>query len=345
MDEQPASFRPHVVSARLADVTPVDVRWLWPDRIPYGKLTLLVGDPSVGKSFLSLDIATRLSTGVGWPDRRCEPITPRNTVIVTAEDDLADTVRPRLDAAGADVDRITAVVGTKRTSEGGCNWLCLDYDIAALSEHVEATGAGLLILDPITAYFSSKSDSHSNTDVRGILGPLSDLAAKHGCAVLAITHLNKSKAGRALYRAMGSLAFIAAARASWLVARDPDLETRRLMLPIKNNLVPDPSGLAFEIVDGRLEWSPDRVDVNPDTVLADDGEQTSRNRATEWLLDLLAPGPMPVSQIQAAAKVASIGWRTLERAKNELGVVSARTGGCAGQGGWSWRLPMESPSD
>lgn len=340
MDEQPASFRPHVVSARLRDVAPVDVRWLWPDRIPFGKLTLLVGDPSVGKSFLSLDIATRLSTGVGWPDRRCEPIAPRNTVIVTAEDDLADTVRPRLDAAGADVDRITAVVGTTRRREGGCEWLCLDLDIAALTDHVKGVEAGLLILDPITAFFSSKRDSHSNTDVRGILGPLSDLAASTKCAVLAITHLNKGKAGRALYRAMGSLAFIAAARASWLVARDPEAD-RRLLLPIKNNLVREPSGLAFDIVDGRLEWSPEAIDIDPDAVLADDGEQTDKGRAADWLLTVLAPGPMPVSQIREAAKVASIGWRTLERVKSELGAVSTRTGGAAGIGGWSWKLLVD----
>lgn len=345
MDEQPTGFRPHVVSTRLRDVEPVDVRWLWPDRIPFGKLTLLVGDPSVGKSFLSLDIATRLSTGVGWPDRQCVPITPRHTVIITAEDDLGDTVRPRLDAAGANVDRITAVTGAKRTRQGGCDWLCLDLDMVALAEHVEATQAGLLILDPITAYFSTKRDSHSNTDVRGILGPLADLASKHGCAVLAITHLNKGKAGRALYRAMGSLAFIAAARASWLVARDPEDEARRLVLPIKMNLVPNPSGLAFEIVDGRLEWSPDRIDVDPDAVLADDGEQTGQARAADWLLTVLAPGPAPVSQVRATAEAAHIGWRSVERAKIALGVTSTRLGGIAGAGGWSWKLPLGSAGD
>jgi hypothetical protein len=345
MGEQPASFRPHVVAQRLRDVAPVDVRWLWQDRIPYGKLTLLVGDPSVGKSFLSLDIATRLSTGVGWPDRQCVPITPRNTVIVTAEDDLADTVRPRLDAAGANVDRITAVVGTKRRRDRKHEWLCLDLDIPVLAEHVTAVEAGLLILDPITAYFSSKSDSHSNTDVRGVLGPLSDLAASTGCAVLAITHLNKGKAGRALYRAMGSLAFIAAARASWLLGRDPEHDSRRLFLPIKNNLVRDPSGLAFEIVDGRLEWSPNRIDVDTDSVLADDGEQTSRARAGDWLVSVLAPGPVLVSHLRATAEVAHIGWRSIERAKTDLGVTSARSGGVGGAGSWSWKLPLETPEE
>ncbi len=337
-DDEWDGFEPHVISTRLADVQPEAVSWLWPDRIPYGKLTLLVGDPGVGKSFLTLDLAARLSTGIPWPDLRDAPIEPGNTVILSAEDDPADTIRPRLDAAGADVARIHAIRGVQRTPKGQPAYFCLDNDLGPLERCIGDTGARLCIIDPVSAYLGER-DSHSNSAIRGLLAPLSDVAARNGCAVVAVTHLNKSGVARALYRAMGSLAFCAAARTAWLVARDKDDERRRLLLPLKSNLIENPSGLAFQIIDGVLQWFPERVDIDPDSVLASDGaDRTERQAAEDWLTELLAAGPMAVREIQKAAQADCHSWRTVERAKRSLGLRVFREGFGSG-GRFTWSLP------
>lgn len=345
MGEQP-SFRPHILSVTMSDVEPENVTWLWPDRFPHGKLTLIVGDPGLGKSFLATDVAARLSSGTPWPDRQDEPVEPGNVIILSAEDDLADTIRPRLDAAGADPSRIHAVIGVKRVSDGGRCYFSLDADLTALEEHIVRMDARLVILDPITAFLGSRADGNSNTDIRAILGPLSDLAAKHLCAILAVSHLNKQHGGRAMYRTMGSLAFTAAARSAWLIAKDKHDERRRLMLSIKNNLVEDPKGIAFQIEGGCLHWFPEPIDIDADSVLANDdaGERTERNAAADWLTELLARGPMPVKDIRGAAEADCHKWRTVERAKQAIGVRASREGYGSG-GRYVWSLPDVAVND
>ncbi len=337
-DAESGAGRPHVIGRRLADVAPEQVSWLWPGRIPYGKLSLIVGDPGLGKSFLTLDIAARLSTGTPWPEQRDVRIEPGNSVILSAEDDPADTIRPRLDAAGADATRVYAIEGVKRTSEGGCEYFTLDCDLRALEDCIIDRAARLCIVDPVSAYLGRR-DSHSNADIRGLLAPLSDLAARHRCAVIAVTHMNKSGASRAMYRAMGSLAFTAAARIAWLVATDNDNPGRRLLLPIKSNLIEDPSGIAFEIAEGRVSWFYGRIDIDADTVLASSAEdRTECAAAADWLTELLVRGPMPVREIQQAADADCHKWRTVERAKTALGLRSSREG-FGGGARYVWSLP------
>lgn len=333
-------FRPRVIRRRLSDVVPEDVSWLWPSRIPYGKLSLLVGDPGLGKSFLMLDIAAKLSRGTPWPDLRDTRIEPANTVILSAEDDPADTIRPRLDTAEADVTRIHVIEAVQRTPDGERAYFSLDLDLKPLEDCVVDTDARLVVIDPVSAYLGSR-DSHSNADIRGLLAPLSDLAARHRCAVIAVTHMNKSGASRALYRAMGSLAFTAAARIAWLVAKDSDSPGRRLMLPIKSNLIEDPSGIAFEITEGRVCWFPERIDTDADSVLAVSTEdRTECAAAADWLTELLAVGSMPVNEVRQAAKADCHAWRTVERAKKRLGVRSSREG-FGGGSRYVWSLPSE----
>ncbi|MGD2109736.1 MAG: AAA family ATPase [Phycisphaerae bacterium] len=335
------AFRPTVIRRRLSDVTPEDVSWLWPGRFPYGKLSLIVGDPGLGKSFLTLDIAARLSCGTPWPDLRDARIETTNTVILSAEDDPADTIRPRLDAAEADVTRIHVVEAVQRNEDGDRAYFNLDLDLKPLEDCIVATNARLVVIDPVSAYLGDR-DSHSNADIRGLLAPLSDLAARRRCAVVAVTHMNKSGASRALYRAMGSLAFTAAARIAWLVAKDNDNPARRLLLPIKSNLIEDPSGIAFEIADGRVCWFPERIDLDADSVLAVSTEdRTECAEAADWLTELLAVGPMPVNEIQQAAKADCHAWRTVERAKKLLKIRSSREGFGSGSR-YVWQLPSEA---
>lgn len=334
------------ITVRLSDVKPEPLRWLWPGRIALGKLTMIAGDPGLGKSFLTLDIAARLSTGTAWPDAVGESNPAGGVVLLSAEDDIADTIRPRLDAAGADVSRIIALRAVQQ-GEGAARMFNLATDLAALDAAIQrCNGCRLVVVDPITAYLG-KTDSHKNADIRGLLAPLSDLAARHGIAIVAVSHLNKSGAGPAMYRTMGSLAFVAAARAAWAVVRDPDAPARRLLLPVKNNLAPDLGGMAYTLHDAGLggvpsiAWESQPVSITADEVLSvqgGDDERSAREDAAEWLRTALADGPMKADDVKRQAKQNSIAERTLNRAKTIAGVQTKREGFGPGAT-WYWMLP------
>ena len=348
---KPAPIDGAPVIVRLADVKPEPVAWLWPGRIALGKLTLIAGDPGLGKSFLTLDMASRVSTGAGWPDRRCESFAPGGVVLLSAEDGVADTIRPRLDAAGADVARIVALEAIRSVGDNGresARTFDLSRDLLALESAIRSVeDCRLVVIDPVTAYLGGV-DSHKNAEIRGLLAPLGAIAERHRVAMVAVTHLNKSGGGPAIYRAMGSLAFAAAARAAWAVSKDKDDPRRRLLLPIKNNIAPDTGGLAYRIeplgVDGcpAVAWEPDPVNVSADDALAGDrdegGGRTERDDAADWLRDLLAPGPRPARDVERDARDAGYSIATVRRAKAAIGVVSRKP---AFGGPWEWTLPAE----
>ncbi|MBU0639064.1 MAG: AAA family ATPase, partial [Planctomycetes bacterium] len=263
-----AARNPTPVTVRLADVQPELLRWLWPGCIALGKLTLLCGDPGLGKSFVTLDLAARVSSGTTWPDLPLLPNPAGSVVLLSAEDDLADTIRPRLDAAGADATRVVAIQAVRRilvTGQTQDDYFDLTEDLPALEAAIQqVSDCRLVIIDPLTAYLG-KTDSHKNAEVRAVLARLFELAARHKVAVLAVTHLNKANTLPAIYRAMGSLAFVAAARAVWAVVRDEDDETgrRRLFVPVKNNLGADETGLAYALEPAgqtaSVQWESDPV--------------------------------------------------------------------------------------
>jgi RecA-family ATPase len=205
---------------RLADAEPQPVEWLWPDRIAIGKVTTIAGDPGLGKSFLTLWLASLLSRGGAFPDRPGEPIEPGETILLSAEDDVNDTIRPRLDVAGADVSRVFALT-TGATADGSFAPFDLTTDIPGLEEILgQKPDVRLLVIDPVSAYLG-ETDENKNGQIRGLMTPLSDLASRHRIAVVLVTHMNKATGLKAIYRATGSLAFVAAARTVWLVAKDP----------------------------------------------------------------------------------------------------------------------------
>ncbi len=335
------------VIVRLSDVTPEPVTWLWPGRFALGKLTLIAGDPGLGKSFLTLDMAARVSTGCGWPDRPGERIEPGGVVLLSAEDAIGDTIRPRLDAAGADVRRIIVLEAIRAVHDGRESRRAFDLsrDLPALEAAIPLVeSCRLVVIDPVTAYLGGV-DSHKNAEIRGLLAPLGELATRHRVAVVAVTHLNKSGGGPAIYRAMGSLAFAAAARAAWAVSKDKDEPRQRLLLPIKNNLAPDTGGLGYRIEAGgngcpAVAWEPDPVNVSADDALAGDrdegGGRTERDDAAEWLADLLAHGPRPARDVERDARDAGYSIATVRRAKAAIGVVSRKP---AFGGPWEWTLP------
>lgn len=341
---------PQLVTIRLADVQPEAVEWLWPARIPLGKLTILQGDPDLGKSLITLDIAARVSSGTPWPDDPGE--NPQGHVLLlSAEDDLADTVRPRLDAMSADVSRITAIQAVRPTS-GTRRWFSLDKDVRALNDHLtRQPDCRLVVIDPITAYLN-KTDGNSNTEVRNLLAPLVELASIHSIAIVAVTHLNKSDVQKALYRAMGSVAFVATARACWMVVPDRNDEQRRLLLPVKMNLTEHRSGLAYRIESrgergaAAVQWESGSIAITANEALAaEEGPSSGGKKLPEavgFLKGILADGPQRSTVVIGKGQEAGIKERTLERAKEKLGVDATSQSTESGQiERWLWSMPQE----
>jgi putative DNA primase/helicase len=302
------------------------VRWLWPDRIPTGKLTVLSGDPSVGKSFTFCSVSAHVSLGLPFPDDA--PCRRGDVLIVSCEDDAGDTLKPRLRAHGADLERVHCL--TVETAEGEYQQLDIGQHIEQLADTLDTyPETRLLVFDPLTAYLGNV-DANSNADVRRVLGPLCELGRQHRVAIVGVSHLRK-KETRAVARTLGSVAFVAAARANWIIVRDPKDRDRRLFLQAKNNLA-DAPGMAFRIVDGRIEWEPDPVYDNVD-IAGQQSKVTPREIAEAFLERALQDGPVPADQILEEAMKKGISKTTLYRVKRDLKVDSQRSGNA-----WLWAL-------
>lgn len=345
----------------MADVKPEPVRWLWPSRFAIGKLTMLAGDPGLGKSFITLDMAARVSRGDGWPDSPASTCAPGGVVLLSAEDDLADTIRPRLDMAKADVTRIRALTTVRIGIDPASGKpIFAPFNLAQHLPMLEGAirqvaDCRLVIIDPISAYLGG-TDSHKNADVRGLLAPMTELAARYGVSIVAVNHLRKGE-GPAMYRTMGSLGFIAAARAAYAFSKDNDDPTgsRRFMLPIKNNVGNDKTGLAYRLLAGcggipAVAWEPDPVSMSVDDALRNDDHAggkddggTERQEAVAWLRAALAAGPVEARNVYDRAQKDGIAKRTLDRAKHDLRVIAYREGFGA-DGSWRWKLP-QAPDD
>ncbi len=323
------------VLVRLSDVTPRQVQWLWPGRIPLGKISIIAGDPGLMKSMLSLDIAARTSRGSPWPDGGIAP--QGDVLLLTAEDDLDDTVRPRLDTLGADVNRITALTMIW-TAEGEVAFNLHDH--LPLLEQALTPETRLIIIDPVLA-FTGGTDTHVSAQVRGVLAPLQRLAGETKVSVLGIIHLNKKLAGNAFQRILASIDFSAAPRSVLLVGEDADDSTLRHFAVVKNNLAAPAETLTYRWSDGQgFTWA-GKSDLTAHQLLAApaDGEgRTALVEAKEILTDLLSSGPVSPTEIRKAATAAGVKEATLRGAKDALGVRSVKSGfGADGQ--WKWELP------
>lgn len=332
-----------LVTVCLADVAPKPVRWFWHNRFPSGKLSVFVGHPGLGKSYVTLFMASRVSTGGYWPECCGTPNplfeAPHGRVIIlTAEDGLDDTVRPRLDRMGADCSNIIAISGVK-TERQELSHVDLQHDIHLLGRIVDYTpDVKLVIIDPISAYLGHV-DSHKNAEVRGVLALLSQLAERHEVAVLAISHLNKSSSSSAVTRVQGSLAFTAAPRAVWMVVKDKQDEKRRLLVPVKTNLSTDPTSMAFSIEDGAVVFEKDLLKLDCDALLAEDSapDDGALAEAKAWLQEALADGRMQSKEVLRQAKAEGIAEKTLRRAKRGLAVRSQKEG-MGRATSWYWEL-------
>src|SRR5829696_4685746 len=339
-------LQPEEIGILLSGVEPEEVEWLWPSRLARGKVALMDGDPGLGKSAVTLDLAARLSAGQTFPDgAECEPA---GVVLLSGEDGLADTIRPRLDAAGADVDQILSLA-TVPDENGHDRYLSIPEDLGLIEKGIQRVGARLVIVDPLMAFLSGETNSHRDQDVRRALAPLAGLAERTGACVLVVRHLNKAPGNNPLYRGGGSIGIIGAARMAFVVGKDPQDDNRRVLATTKNNLAKPPKSLMFTLEEAeggavRVNWLGES-EVSAKDLLAtpqDHEHADARSEAVEFLNDVLANGPMPASDIIRNAEDASIAEKTLRRAKKLLGVMAYREGeaGKRGAGRWLWKLPV-----
>ncbi len=328
LDKQPRQPRPKPFTL-LSEVKSQPVEWLWSGRIPLGELTLFDGDPATNKSSVALDIAARVSTGRPMPDGGdgC----PGTVLLLSAEDSIEKTVRPRLLAAGGDPERVAVIR----------NVLSIPEDLAVIGESIYQLHAKLLVLDPLTAFLGR--NANMDQSVRLALAPLVQMADRHALAVVAIRHLNKTVGQRSLYRGLGSIGVAAVARSRFLLGNSPEDPNLRVMCHQKCALLPRAPSLLYEpLGDGILhvEWRGECEFTAADILTPPKDRQRARNDATRLILETLSKGPVEQQVIQAEATAAGIAWRTMERAKCDLRVVSRRKG--FGPGSTVvWDLPPE----
>ncbi len=328
--------------AKAADV-PSEV-WLWPGRIPIGHVTLLAGEPGVGKSLVGLDLAARLSRGPSWPDGLGIHLAPCRSVLLVGED-FEWTVRRRLAAQEADLERVMTLSSVEEF--GRSVRLDLERHLDALIQTIKPMkDVRLIVVDPL-ASFTGEMDAHRPISARRIMEMLKLLAEHCAAAVVAVTHLNKSMGLIGLNRAMGSVSLSAVARSVYFVTRDPSNPDRRLMIPAKQNLVAEGRSLAYRIVNDeqgrpKIQWEPDPVPDRLEDVLRCERDKSSPacDRACDFLMEELASGPKASATLVAAGRQHGISFGTIRRAKKALGLRVVRHG--FGPGATiSWRLPDE----
>jgi hypothetical protein len=317
------------------------VRWLSPGRLAAGKITILDGDPGLGKSTLLCEFAARVSRGDPLPGGEAAP--PRPVVLMSAEDDPYDTIRPRIDAAGGDPRRVIAFATLPDHDSTGTLGAIPDH-VYILEEIIARSRAALLIIDPLVAFLARGHNENSNQGVRRAFHSLKGLAERTRVAIVAVRHLNKSMTGNPLYRGLGTIGIIGAARCGLLLAPDPDDPERRILVSIKDNLGLPPPSLAFRLLsspgsdvarvvwDGESLWTADQLlresasGVASHTLLAD---------AREWLRAALADSPRSAADIRREASEVGIGRNVLYAARRLEGVSIGKERVAGGRWVWS----------
>ena len=348
IETQPRLMRDSVVLTCGTDLTPEPYRWLWQYWLAMGKLHILAGAPGQGKTTIAMAMAATITIGGRWPDgSRCAP---GNVLIWSGEDDPADTLVPRLMAAGADRARCFFIEGARRDGEV----VPFDpaRDLGQLLEAIEKIGGiSLLVIDPVVSAVTG--DSHKNTEVRRALQPLVDLAAKCDCAVLGITHFAKGGQGTdPAQRVVGSVAFTAVARVVMVAAKvkgDEEGQDTRILARSKSNIGPDDGGFQYHLEQSEplpgihashiawgkaVEGTARELLTDPDDGPQDEGAGSAKEAAEEFLLELLKDGATATKHIQEQAKEAGISWATVRRASDAMGVKKRPS-----NGSWYWQLP------
>ena len=300
---------------RMSDIEAKEVEWLWYPFIPYGKLTIIQGDPGDGKTTMVLNIAAAVSRGEGF-DEGMNITEPMNVIYQTAEDGLADTVKPRLEQARADCSIVLVIDETNKAMS------MMDKRV---EEALDKTGARLLIMDPIQAYLGGSMDMNRANEAREMTKHLATIAEQRNCAIILIGHMNKAGGCKAAYRGMGSIDFFAVARSVLLVGRVIGKDNYRAMVQIKNNLAPFGHPKAFELSEDGFEWIGD-YEISVDDVLGGYAPKESKLDQAKQLLKDLSEDKDAVSsnELIELAKAEGISKRTMDNARKEMGLKSQK---------------------
>ena len=312
-----------------SSVTETAVDWLWYPYIPFGKITMIQGDPGCGKSTLMMSIISAVSNGSVAPDGR-KLKKPMHVIYQCSEDGLSDTIKPRLTAAGADCANVAFL-------DEEINWVTLNDD--SVRRAIADFNAKLLVIDPVQAYLG-EADIASASGMRKVLRQLSLWAAMYDCAVVLIGHLNKKQNSKELYRSLGSIDLVATARSVIQVERLQN-DSISVIHHVKSSLSPKGRDLFFSIDASRkLEW----LDIDPDKysgndVAVDEAQEkmTKQSRAADILRVMLADGPVAVSEIHALFNKEKISERTIINTKKLMGIKSIKKDGV-----WYWQIPKST---
>ena len=309
---------------KMSEIESQEIEWLWFPFIPYGKLTIIQGDPGDGKTTLVLNLAAKLSKGEAL-DKDMDIREPIIVIYQTAEDGLADTVKPRLELAGADCEQIIVIDESVKS---------LSMADERLEEAIQTTGAKLLILDPIQAYLGGGTDMNRANEARDMTKKLGALAEKYKCAIVLIGHMNKASGNKAAYRGMGSIDFFAVARSVLLVGRIEGEPNIRAVVQIKNNLAAFGHPKAFALSEAGFRWLGD-YDITADEILGGIAPKANKLEQAKQLLRELAETSNAVqsNEIFDMAEEQGISKRTLESAKKELGIRTKKI-----NNSWYWEL-------
>ncbi len=345
-----------LLGVNLADVEVAELSWLWHARLALGKITMADGEPGLGKSLVTLDLAARVAMGNRMPDGSAGLGAPAGVVIVCGEDGVADTVKPRMLAAGASPDAIRRVRVVNEVPEKLANGgtakrlLSLVNDLLALEATIKATDTRLLVIDPITSYLGSQTDIYKDSDIRAVLTPLAMMAERASVAILLVRHLNKNAAMTAMNRGLGGIAFIGVARLGLLFADNPHNESERLMGRYKGNIAAPPPTLAYRIKQMgeaenmvKVEWLGERK-INISAALMEQGNRHGVvDEAMQFLRDELKDSDVPSTEIFEHGKAEGFSDSALNRAKKRLKIkVKKADGGTH----WVWtRIPPDEEGD
>lgn len=365
----PAANGRELVLTAASAIRSKPVKWAWAGLVPLAKLTVVAGPAGLGKSTLAAMLAARVSRGTAHGDLMTRPA---HVFVASAEDDPQDTIRPRLEAHGADLSRVH-LMDLRRYDEAGepvSGFLELPLDVPAIEDAVRRYEAKLVLLDPIVAYLSPDKSAYREQHVREALGPLRAMAEATGAAVACVMHLNKSEGSDPLRRIGNSGAFTALPRSVLIFGRDPDAAVvtldssvvtagvpieagdMRVLAVAKSNLSPDAGSRQFRLEPCEIQTPEGAAhvvrleEIGPSTVSAEDllsdeepDERSALGEAKAWLRDLLTDGPRPAKEVEAAAREAGHALKTVKRAKRALKVQSAKIGR---DGRWYWLPPFEA---
>ena len=306
----------------MEDIKCENVEWLWYPFVPYGKITIIQGDPGEGKTTLVLQMIAKLTRGETIINEETKE--PINVIYQTAEDGLSDTIKPRLVAANADCSKVL-VIDDKETP--------LTMLDVRLEKAIAETSARLVVLDPIQGFLGADVDMHRANEIRPVMKHIAEIAEKYRCAIILVGHMNKCNMGKSAYRGLGSIDFQAAARSVLIVGRIKNEPEIRVVCQIKNSLAPEAKSIAFRLSEKNgFEWIGE-CDVKVDELLCGTAKGMKQKTAVDFLEDILSKGKMAQTKIAELAEEKGISNKTLRNAKKSLDIKASKIGNQ-----WYWEL-------